>query len=83
MEVSNSGERPPRQGGRYYSVHRQNGRQPDVLEMPEPYLPDGDTSGDYAGDVVDQSVEIPAGGGTPRPASWRIRVKPSAECSAA
>ncbi|MDP2763511.1 MAG: hypothetical protein Q8O54_01585, partial [Brevundimonas sp.] len=35
-EVSNSGQRPPTQGGRYYSVHRQNGRQPDALEMPEP-----------------------------------------------
>lgn len=35
-EVSNTGERPPQQGARYYSVHRQNGRQPDVLEMPEP-----------------------------------------------
>lgn len=35
-EVRNSGERPPQQGGRYYSVHRQNGRQPDSLEMPEP-----------------------------------------------
>lgn len=35
-DVSNSGERPPQQGGRYYSVHRQNGRQPDALEMPEP-----------------------------------------------
>ncbi|MDP2116082.1 MAG: hypothetical protein Q8J71_01610 [Brevundimonas sp.] len=35
-EVSSSGERPPQQGGRYYSVHRQNGRQPDALEMPAP-----------------------------------------------
>jgi len=35
-EVSNTGERPPQQGARYYSVHRQNGRQPDALEMPEP-----------------------------------------------
>ncbi|MFN3669432.1 MAG: hypothetical protein ACK4VY_09005, partial [Brevundimonas sp.] len=35
-EVVNSGERPPQQGGRYYSVHRQNGRQPDTLDMPEP-----------------------------------------------
>jgi hypothetical protein len=24
------------QGGRYYSVHRQNGRQPDALQMPAP-----------------------------------------------
>ena len=35
-EVVNSGERPPQQGGRYYSVHRQNGRRPDGLEIPEP-----------------------------------------------
>jgi hypothetical protein len=36
MEVANSGEAPPRQGGRYYSVHRQNGREPDTLTLPEP-----------------------------------------------
>ncbi len=35
-EVSNTGERPPQQGARYYSVHRQNGRTPDGLSMPEP-----------------------------------------------
>jgi hypothetical protein len=35
-EVTNTGERPPQQGARYYSVHRQNGRQPDTLTMPEP-----------------------------------------------
>ncbi|MDI1325807.1 MAG: hypothetical protein PSV23_03300 [Brevundimonas sp.] len=35
-QVSNTGERPPQQGARYYSVHRQNGRQPDALAMPEP-----------------------------------------------
>ena len=35
-EVTNTGERPPQQGARYYSVHRQNGRQPDALAMPEP-----------------------------------------------
>lgn len=35
-EVTNTGERPPQQGARYYSVHRQNGRQPDTLVMPEP-----------------------------------------------
>lgn len=34
-EVTNTGERPPQQGARYYSVHRQNGRQPDTLAMPE------------------------------------------------
>lgn len=35
-EVVNTGERPPQQGARYYSVHRQNGRQPDALAMPAP-----------------------------------------------
>lgn len=35
VEVANTGERPPQQGARYYSVHRQNGRQPDSLAMPE------------------------------------------------
>lgn len=35
--VAGSGEAPPaRSGGRYYSVHRQNGRQPDALSIPEP-----------------------------------------------
>lgn len=31
-----AGDGPPRQGARYYSVHRQNGRQPDALVMPAP-----------------------------------------------
>jgi hypothetical protein len=35
-EVAGSGERPPQQGARYYSVHRQNGREPDALVMPAP-----------------------------------------------
>ncbi|MDP3801354.1 hypothetical protein [Brevundimonas sp.] len=35
-EVASTGERPPQQSARYYSVHRQNGRQPDALDMPEP-----------------------------------------------
>lgn len=36
MDLANSGEAPPRQGGRYYSVHRQNGRAPDAVTMPAP-----------------------------------------------
>jgi hypothetical protein len=36
VDVTNSGEAPPREGGRYYSVHRQNGREPDGLALPEP-----------------------------------------------
>ena len=42
MAVVNSGEAPPaRSGGRYYSVHRQNGREPDPLTIPEPTYVDG------------------------------------------
>lgn len=42
MAVANSGEAPPtRSGGRYYSVHRQNGREPDPLAIPESTYVDG------------------------------------------
>ncbi|MBW8302340.1 MAG: hypothetical protein K0M78_00020, partial [Brevundimonas sp.] len=42
MTVASSGETPPRQaGGRYYSVHRQNGREPDPLTLPQPTYVDG------------------------------------------
>jgi len=41
MEVAHSGDGPTRQGGRYYSVHRQNGREPDTLTIPEPTYVDG------------------------------------------
>ena len=35
--ATQAGDAPPRQtGGRYYSVHRQNGREPDALTMPAP-----------------------------------------------
>ena len=37
MVTSNTADRPGRdQGARYYSVHRQNGQQPDAIAMPEP-----------------------------------------------
>lgn len=39
-EVTNTGERPAQYGARYYSVHRQNGRQPDALSIPEPTFVD-------------------------------------------
>lgn len=35
-QVAPTGERPPLSNARYYSVHRQNGRQPDALEIPAP-----------------------------------------------
>lgn len=50
-EVSNSGERPAPQGARYYSVHRQNGREPDALVMPTPT---------YVDALVVSMTDIPA-----------------------
>jgi hypothetical protein len=32
----NPADRPASQGARYYSVHRQHGRQPDAVELPQP-----------------------------------------------
>ncbi|GAA0643823.1 hypothetical protein [Brevundimonas lenta] len=34
--TANLADRPPQQGARYYSVHRQNGQTPDALAIPEP-----------------------------------------------
>lgn len=34
--TSNTADRPTVEGARYYSVHRQNGGQPDPIAMPEP-----------------------------------------------
>jgi hypothetical protein len=41
IEAANAGNAPTREGGRYYSVHRQNGREPDALTIPEPTYVDG------------------------------------------
>lgn len=35
-EAAGTGEPRSHEGGRYYSVHRQNGREPDALVMPAP-----------------------------------------------
>ncbi|SFS76851.1 hypothetical protein [Brevundimonas viscosa] len=34
--TANSADRPQPQGARYYSVHRQNGREPDAVALPAP-----------------------------------------------
>lgn len=39
--TSNAADRPDAQGARYYSVHRQAGRQPDVMSLPEGTYIDG------------------------------------------
>ncbi|MDP1914063.1 hypothetical protein [Brevundimonas sp.] len=77
-EVSNSGERPPLQGGRYYSVHRQNGRQPDALEMPEPNYVDA-LAVTMPETIASQDLAAPEQGPTLiRDAQGRVRPAPAA-----
>lgn len=77
-EVSNSGERPALQGGRYYSVHRQNGRQPDVLEMPEPTYVDA-LAVSMPETIASQDLAAPEEGPTLiRDAQGRVRPAPAA-----
>lgn len=77
-EVANSGERPPQQGGRYYSVHRQNGRQPDALEMPEPTYVDA-LAITMPETIASQDLSAPEPGPTLiRDAQGRVRPMPAA-----
>lgn len=77
-EVSNSGERPPAQGGRYYSVHRQNGRQPDALEMPAPNYVDALVV-TMPETIASQDLAAPEQGPTLiRDAQGRVRPAPAA-----
>jgi len=77
-EVSNSGERPPTQGGRYYSVHRQNGRQPDALAMPEPTYVDALVV-TMPETIASQDLAAPEQGPTLiRDAQGRVRPAPAA-----
>jgi hypothetical protein len=77
-EVNNSGERPPVQGGRYYSVHRQNGRQPDALEMPAPNYVDALVV-TMPETIASQDLAAPEQGPTLiRDAQGRVRPAPAA-----
>jgi len=77
-EVSNSGEQPPVQGGRYYSVHRQNGRQPDALEMPAPNYVDALVV-TMPETIASQDLAAPEQGPTLiRDAQGRVRAAPAA-----
>lgn len=77
-QVVNSGERPPQQGGRYYSVHRQNGRQPDALEMPAPNYIDA-LAVTMPETIASQDLAVPEPGPTLiRDAQGRVRAAPAA-----
>lgn len=77
-EVVNSGERPPQQGGRYYSVHRQNGRQPDALVIPESTYVDG-LALTMPETIASQDLAVPDQGPTLiRDSQGRVRAAPAA-----
>ena len=73
-----SGDRPQTQGGRYYSVHRQNGRQPDRLEMPAPNYVDA-LAVTMPETIASQDLAAPQPGPTLiRDAQGRVRPMPAA-----
>ena len=77
-EAANTGERPPQQGGRYYSVHRQNGRQPDTLEIPDPTYIDA-LAVTLPETIASQDLAVPEQGPTLiRDAQGRVRAAPAA-----
>ena len=77
-EAAAGGERPAQQGGRYYSVHRQNGRQPDGLEMPEPTYVDA-LAVTMPETIASQDLAEPQQGPTLiRDAQGRMRPAPAA-----
>lgn len=77
-EVSPGGDRPSPQGGRYYSVHRQNGRQPDAIEMPEPNYVDA-LAVTMPETIASQDLAAPEQGPTLiRDAQGRVRPAPAA-----
>lgn len=64
MQAVRSAEGPPRaQGGRYYSVHRLNGRDPDPLVIPDPTYVDGLVVSDIE-TLASQDLAVPQEGPT-------------------
>lgn len=77
-EVAGDPGRPPQHGARYYSVHRQIGRQPDALEMPEPGYVEALAVGEIE-TLASQDLAAPEPGPTLiRDANGRIRPQPAA-----
>ena len=74
-----SGEPAPRAaGGRYYSVHRQNGRDPDPLAIPEPTYVDGLVVGEIE-TLASQDLAAPQEGPTLiRDRNGNLRAAPAA-----
>ncbi|QDH72656.1 hypothetical protein [Brevundimonas sp. M20] len=69
---------PTEQGARYYSVHRQNGRTPDAVSIPEPSYVDG-LAVTTPVSLASQDLAEPQSGPTLiRDAQGRTRIQPAA-----
>lgn len=78
VPIAGTAERPPQQGARYYSVHRQIGRRPDALAMPEPGYVDGLAVGEIE-TLASQDLAAPEPGPTlVRDTNGRVRAQPAA-----
>ncbi len=76
---ANPADRPPAQGARYYSVHRQHGRTPDALDMPAPTYVDALTVTGLPETIASQDLAQPEPAPTMiRDAQGRVRVQPAA-----
>jgi hypothetical protein len=76
--AANPDDRPSQQGARYYSVHRQNGREPDALTMPQPTYVDA-LAVTITETPASQDLAQPDQGPTLiRDANGRVRAQPAA-----
>lgn len=78
MVAANPADRPAEQGARYYSVHRQNGRAPDALTLPQPTYVDAlaiTTPVTLASQDLAQPEQAPT---LIRDAQGRVRAQPAA-----
>jgi len=78
MVAANPEDRPSAQSARYYSVHRQNGREPDALTLPQPTYVDAlaiTTPVTIASQDLAQPEQAPT---LIRDAQGRVRAQPAA-----
>lgn len=76
--AANPDDRPDQHGARYYSVHRQNGREPDALTMPQPTYVDA-LAITVTETPASQDLAQPDQGPTLiRDANGRLRAQPAA-----
>lgn len=78
MVEANPADHPAEQGARYYSVHRQNGRTPDALALPQPTYVDAlaiTTPVTLASQDLAQPEQAPT---LIRDAQGRVRAQPAA-----